>query len=129
MSTTSTGDHPERIVVGIDGSPSSLAALAWAARQAELTAAPLAVVVTWAFPNSYGYPVGWPEDFDPAADAKSILDDSVKAVLGAHPSIPVTTEVVAGHPSVVLVEESKSAALVVVGCRGHGELRECCSAR
>jgi nucleotide-binding universal stress UspA family protein len=121
MMSTISSDHSERIVVGIDGSSSSRAALAWAAHQAELTSAPLTVIVTWFFPTSYGYPIGWPEDFNPAADAKTILDESVQEVLGGAPSIPVTTEVVEGHPSVVLVEASKSAALVVVGSRGHGE--------
>lgn len=120
-STTDNNDRPERIVAGVDGSPSSIAALAWAARQASVTKAPLTAVTTWSFPTTYGYPLAWPEDFDPAADAKSTLEASINEVLGSHPSISVTTEIVEGHPSVVLVEESKTATLVVVGSRGHGE--------
>jgi nucleotide-binding universal stress UspA family protein len=120
-SAAGNGDRPEKILVGVDGSPSSRAALAWAAREAALTGAPLTAVTTWFYPTSYGYPLGCPEDFNPADDARSILEGSVSEVLGTHPSIAITTEIVEGHPSAVLVEESKTATLVVVGCRGHGE--------
>ncbi len=36
-----------QIVVGVDGSQSSLAALRWAVRQAGLTGAPLEIVSAW----------------------------------------------------------------------------------
>jgi nucleotide-binding universal stress UspA family protein len=62
-----------------------------------------------------------PADMDFAADAKQLLEESVGAVLGAHPEIAATTEVVEGHPALVLVDASKTAALLVVGSRGHGE--------
>ena len=45
-----------RIVVGVDGSQSSLAALRWAVRQAKLTGAPLEIVSTWEWPVSHA---GW----------------------------------------------------------------------
>jgi nucleotide-binding universal stress UspA family protein len=113
--------QPERIVVGVDGSNSSRAALAWAARQAALTSAPLTVITTWSFPPSYGFPIAWPDDMDFAADAKSELEASIHDVLGRQPSVAVTALVVEGHPSLALVDASKSAALLVVGSRGHGE--------
>jgi nucleotide-binding universal stress UspA family protein len=112
---------PERIVVGVDGSKASRAALAWAARQAALTSAPLTVIMTWSLPPSYGFPVAWPDDVDFAADAKSELDSSIHDVLGPTPSVTVSALLVEGHPSLVLVDASKSAALLVVGSRGHGE--------
>ena len=122
MSDTSNETvQPERIVVGVDGSKPSRDALAWAARQAALTSAPLTVITTWSFPTSYGYPVAWPTDVDFAADAKSELEASIHDVLGPDPSVRVTASVVEGHPSLVLVDASKSAALIVVGSRGHGE--------
>jgi nucleotide-binding universal stress UspA family protein len=109
-----------RIVVGIDGSLPSRAALAWAGRQAVLTAAPLTVVTTWAYPTSAGFMVTWPENIDFEADARSELEKAVEDVLGPDPGIEVTTSVIEGVPSLVLVEESKAAALIVVGSRGHG---------
>lgn len=123
-STASTTDQSERIVVGIGDSPSSLAALAWAARQAEFTAVPLTVIVTWVFPTSYGYPVGWP---DPAADAKSILDDSVDAVLRSTTHDPGDNRgrsgPTFGRPCRRVRRSWWSAA------EGTESLRECCSAR
>ena len=54
-----------RIVVGIDGSPSSLDALSWAARQADLTGSTLEVVMTWEWPSSYGWAVPGPRRLRP----------------------------------------------------------------
>ena len=122
MTTEPGGSERQgRIVVGIDGSEHSKAALTWAAREAKLTGVPLTVVTTWEFPNSYGYPVPWPEDVDFAADAKIVLDETVTSVLGSSPTIELTGEVVEGHAALVLEDLSKTATLLVVGSRGHGE--------
>ena len=45
------------IVVGIDGSPPSLAALRWAAGQCSLQSLDLHVVVAWSVPSMLGWPV------------------------------------------------------------------------
>ena len=48
MSVSSTGDRPAgRIVVGVDGSPSSEHALRWAAGQARLTGPEVLAVTPW----------------------------------------------------------------------------------
>ena len=52
-----------RIVVGVDGSASSLSALEWAARQAELTGCALEVLTTWAPPTAFMWSV-YPDDVD-----------------------------------------------------------------
>jgi nucleotide-binding universal stress UspA family protein len=115
-----TNSH--RIVVGIDGSPSSLAALEWAARQAALTGSTLDVVTTWEWPASYGMGFSYlPPDYDPAGDARRVLDDVVKPVSGTYPEIAIRLIVVEGHPAPALVEASRGADLLVVGSRGHGE--------
>jgi len=121
MSTAPNDDErSERIVVGIDGSGPSRAALAWAAAQAALTAAPLTVVTSWSYPTSSGFLVTWPDGVDFGADARTEQDESVRDVLGSEPAIAVSTAVIEGNPSLVLVEESKTASLIVVGSRGHG---------
>ena len=110
-----------RIVVGIDGSPSSLDALSWAARQAELTSASLEVVTCWDWPSSYGWAVPVPEDFDPEGEIRRTVEGAVAPLRTAHPGVRIEARVVGGHPAPTLVEASKDADLLVVGSRGHGE--------
>jgi hypothetical protein len=47
-----------RMVVGVDGSPSSRNALRWAVRQAALTGSAVDAVIAWHDPASYGG-YGW----------------------------------------------------------------------
>ncbi len=70
---------------------------------------------------NYGWMPPWPEDLDPATDSKVAMEDAVAEVLGPDSGIEITTEVIEGSPAHVLAELSKTASLVVVGCRGHGE--------
>ncbi len=116
-----SGMSTGRIVVGIDGSTSSLEALSWAARLADLTGSVLEVVTTWEWPASYGWAVPVPADFDPEADVQKMLESAVDQVRAAYPGLPIDPRVVSGHPAPVLVEASKGADLLVVGSRGHGE--------
>jgi nucleotide-binding universal stress UspA family protein len=114
-------DGGGRVVVGIDGSPSSLRALEWAARQTELTGGVLEPIVAWEWPTSYGWALGLPDDFSPAADAQKVLEAAVSPMRAAHPGLEINARIVEGHPAPVLVDASNGAALVVVGSRGHGE--------
>jgi nucleotide-binding universal stress UspA family protein len=118
---TGTAIGTGRIVVGVDGSASSLAALDWAARQAEFTGSSLELVMAWEWPTSYGAPFVFQTDWNPAADATKVLDEAVAEVRAAHPGVDLHTSVVEGHPAPTLVGASKGAQLLVVGCRGHGE--------
>ena len=109
------------ILVGVDGSESSHMALHWAASQAKMTGAPLLAVATWQYPKSYDWSELLPAEMDFKAVAGRVLKQSVDEVCAMDPSLKVTTEVIQGHPSMVLVDRSKSASLAVVGSRGHGE--------
>jgi nucleotide-binding universal stress UspA family protein len=110
-----------RIVVGYDASPSSADALEWAAHQAHLTGSTVEVVMTWQWPPTLGWSVPVPDDFDPEGDVQRSLDSAIETVRDRYPSVPFDTRVTNGHPAPVLVDASKGAALLVVGCRGHGE--------
>lgn len=109
------------VVVGVDGSPSSLAAIDWAGDYAAATGAPVKLVAVWDWPNSYGWAVPIPDDYDPSADAARVLDQSTERLLERHPALSVQSAVLQGHPAQQLVEASETAMLLVVGSRGHGQ--------
>jgi len=110
-----------RIVVGVDGSESSVRALTWAAEQARLTGAVVEVVTTWEWPTSYGWGLVIPEGWSPTEDAQKVLDQAIGPVAEAHPGVTFRPLIVEGHPAPALIKESKGADLLVVGSRGHGE--------
>ena len=86
-------------MVGIDGSPSSLAALEWAARQAELTGSTLLVVTTWEWPLSFGLAA---PAYHPAAGAENVSGEALARVREAHPTVLVRPLIAEGHPAPVL---------------------------
>jgi nucleotide-binding universal stress UspA family protein len=108
------------IVVGVDGSPASKAALRWALTQAELTGARVQAVTAWELPLYYGWAGVVPYD-DFAAVAGKTLAESVQEVVGVEqPAVEVLESVIAGHAAQVLLDLSNRAALLVLGSRGHG---------
>jgi len=118
---TEGSDTDPRIVVGVDGSPSSRQALRWAARQAKLTGASLQVITCWEFPAMSWLPPN-PSDFDPIReDARHDLEVTVAEVLGDDPGLDVDLTVVEGQAAPVLLNRARGASLLVVGSRGHGE--------
>jgi len=113
-----TSDKLGRVLVGVDGSESSIQALEWAA---DLSGATLRAVTTWEWPTSYGWAFAFPSGYDPNSDAMRVLDGALGPVRTAHPGVQIDEAVVEGHPAQVLVRESPDADLLVVGSRGHGE--------
>lgn len=109
------------IVVGVDGSPGSYAALRWAAKLAEAMDASITAVTAWEFPVFITAAGGGllPGTWDPEADATTIVNDAIRAVFAGTPGY-VRTVVVQGHPADVLIEASRHALMLVVGGRGHG---------
>ena len=119
--TLEGANQAPRIVVGIDGSPPSLDAMFWAARQAELTQASLDIVMAWEWPTSYGWTIPVPDAFDPEEDVRRALESNVELLRPKHRDLQVNARVQHGHPAPILVAASKGADLLVVGSRGHGE--------
>jgi nucleotide-binding universal stress UspA family protein len=119
---TNEPDRP-KIVAGIDGSPSSLAALEWAARQADLTGSTLVVVAGWRLPGTYAA-AGITDDYDPAAEMQTVLDHSLRAIQHRHRTLRTTGQLIYGYPGPALVDASRDADLLVVGSRGHGEFTD-----
>ncbi len=119
-SAGTSSDHP--IVVGVDGSESSIAALKWAIRQAELTGSTVKALATWSWPTAAALGGGLPEDFNPEQDTRGALDEAVASAAGAQPQVRIETEVVEGSAGQILVAASSQASLLVIGTRGHGQL-------
>lgn len=116
---TEPGEGNERkIVVGVDGSPSSKGALRWAVRQAQLTASAVEAVTAWEYSELLSL---LPADFNPEQRARRLLDSVIEEVVGATPPVEVRRVVIEEHPASALVDASKAASLLVVGNRGHGE--------
>ena len=105
------------VVVGVDGSDASRAALAWAAEYARRFELPLEAVIAWDFGPYYGYPV--PDFGDELVNwATETIAESVRTVLGADAQI--AQHVIRGQSAPVLLKAAKSASLLVVGTRGRG---------
>ncbi|MEG3630812.1 universal stress protein [Streptomyces poriticola] len=102
------------VVVGVDGSSSSLAAVEQAAREARLRRSELRVVHAFAHPvrPSYAPP-------DPAP-ARRLVSEAAQRARSLAPGAEVTEAVVDGSAVAVLEAESRAADLVVVGSRGTG---------
>jgi nucleotide-binding universal stress UspA family protein len=114
-----TSGRGERIIVGVDGSEASIAAL----RAAESLAGPLdASVEAWAcwdVPPGYGvYVAVGIEGFRYAA--KMVLEQSLTDAFGKEQPANVRGRLVRGKAGHVLVEASRDASLLIVGRRGHG---------
>jgi nucleotide-binding universal stress UspA family protein len=110
----------KRIVVGVDGSPSSMKALCWAIRQAKLTGAEVEAVTAWSYPSGYGWAPFSDGAVDFEGDAGKILIAALAEVGGIAPDVVVEPLVVQGHAADVLVRTAEGADMLVVGSRGHG---------
>ncbi|SCL25440.1 Nucleotide-binding universal stress protein, UspA family [Micromonospora rhizosphaerae] len=110
------------VVVGVDGSPSSLVAAEHAARSAVQRSRPLHLVHGYLHPLGYGVPLN-PYDLGvpaPTEEAQKMLEQAAADLTDRHPGLTVEVRQVAGGPGAALIEESRRAELVVVGSRGHG---------
>ncbi|WP_229922160.1 universal stress protein [Streptomyces noursei] len=113
-----------RIVVGVDGSESSKAALRWALRQAELTDSTVHAVTAWEYPPLYGS-IGWldaPQELtgDTKAAASRALDHAIEEVVPPEQVKRIHRGLAYGTPAVVLLDRARGADLLVVGSHGHG---------
>jgi nucleotide-binding universal stress UspA family protein len=119
--STGQDDHGHRIVVGVNGSPSSEAALRWAVRQVERTGAKVEAVTVWWYPPGYGLaPVSDDEVADLEGEAGKTLAKALAEVSGLAPDVMVNPRVVEGQAAEVLLQAARGADLLVVGSRGHG---------
>ena len=118
--------HQPRIVVGVDGSPASVAALRWAVRQAELTGATLGAVTAWHYPTVLGgyawAPVAAMESQNLQESAEKTAAGVVAAAVDPATDVPIRILAPEGSPARVLLGAADGADLLVVGGSGHGSL-------
>ncbi len=110
------------IIVGIDGSSNSNGAVQWAVRHAQASSAEIRLIAAYTVPGvaMSKSDIVYPVDFDSAVkDSTRQLAEATAQVIrdaGVH----VTTVVAPGDASGVMVENSKTADLAVIGARGRG---------
>lgn len=108
-----------KIVVGIDGSSGSIAALKEAARMAEATGSWLDVVACWNVPTSLAVPYALGTvEFEKGA--RQLLQDTVTNTFGMQLPENMSTTLVQGQPRQKLIEMSDGSDMLVVGRRGYG---------
>lgn len=128
MSDPVTHSEGRDIVVAVDGSPPSKVAVDWAARDAAKRNLPLKLVhilnppVVMALAEVPMPPkfVDWQQD-----GGRKILDDALHTAQEAVADIghvEISREMITGPTLPTLLDLSKQARLIVVGCRGHGAL-------
>jgi nucleotide-binding universal stress UspA family protein len=113
-------DRTRPVVVGIDGSPVSENALAFAYHAASVRGVPLVAVHTWSdlFIDEQMAPqLNW-STIRPAED--EVLAERLAGWGEKYPDVRVERRVVFDRPAHALIAESKAAQLVVVGSRGRG---------
>ena len=118
------GGGQELVVVGVDGSAESIAALRWAAHYATASGARVRALLAWHYPGAVGGP---PIEKAPKAvhdqtdvQMHETLDTAIAKAYEGRDSGGVEKAIGYGHPAQALIEASKEADLLVVGRHGHG---------
>lgn len=117
----------DRVVVGLDGSRSSMAAACWATYVAEQAGWPVRAIWSWQYPATTILPFGSGELPSPVdvearlrARARELLDEALGERAARFP-----VEIHRGPAaSVLLHAATEDARMVVVGCRGLGGFEE-----
>ena len=112
------------VVVGVDGSPDGVRAVALAAVEAERTGEELHVVHAWQRPaEMLGGDYYAPSFDDETLDRERVvLGESVAGLAADHPDLVVHQHLVRGHPATALLERAAGARLLVVGSHGRTAL-------
>ncbi|MFF0379223.1 universal stress protein [Actinoplanes missouriensis] len=113
------------IVVAVDGTEPSRAAVRWAAREAELSNRSLLVlhILDWEW-NASRYDFGGQHYALAQEIAGGIVARAAEDAKNAAPAITVVTDVRTGNPAAQLIIASEEGELMVLGHRGTGGFSE-----
>jgi len=122
MSTSTDTRDTRPILVGVDGSPTSIEALRTAARLGAALDLPIRAVTTWVVDPGFGgyVPV---DTTGPEQMAQELLDRALAAAFDGQPPADLEAALVYGPAAPTLIDESENASLIVVGSRGLGGFR------
>jgi len=112
-----------RIVVGVDGSAESVAALRWACREASLRAAEVLAVLALesACHQVASYAVPAPRQSGGSWGAvRDVLRRSVSEAVSLFPGVSVRTEIAEGLAARVLLDQAANADMLVLGRSSNG---------
>lgn len=111
------------VVVGLDESPCAETTAAFAFEQAAARGVGLRAVRAWIPPPDpwIGPQVADRDEINAAE--RSALATQLAPWQEKFPAVPVTADVIVGHPRAVLTRAARDAGLLVVGTRGRGGLR------
>ena len=118
-------EHPgHSVVVGLDHSLGGRAAVEHAATLAERRHLPLRLVHAFE-PSQFAIrPIAsWAAEVEEAVrnSAERLMEDTLSSLAHDHPELPVSSRLQPGSAVVTLLDESRSAACVVLGSRGSGD--------
>lgn len=116
---TMTEPHQPVVLVGLDGSPGSRAALKWADEYANGMGGSLLVVSAWEEQWGTEGGLAYNAEFD-RIESTNLATAALTDVLGADRASEVRFHVSHGNTAKVLIDASTDADLLVVGSRGHG---------
>jgi nucleotide-binding universal stress UspA family protein len=111
------------LIVGVDGSPSSAAAVSFAAAEAVRRGASLVLAHAWTLPMAVSLAGMVPMAYDVdefRRAARADLDRAVADARRGHPRLPVDPRLIEGPAPAMLIDLSRQAQLVVTGTRGRG---------
>ncbi|MFD1546069.1 universal stress protein [Nonomuraea guangzhouensis] len=110
-----------RIVVGVDGSPASRAALDFALEEAAMRGGTVTAMCCWGDCGSSSWqdPLPFVDSHALRRGAEARFHEVASQLARRHPDVPVTTEFVTERPQRALIDSAKDATLLVLGSRGN----------
>ena len=109
-----------RLVVGVDGSEGGERALRWAVHEAARRGGTVQAVTAFTFDGVDGSNLTYRRRQHELTE--QMLGKQVVAALADNPRVAVTTQVVFGEATEVLLDSAQNADLLVLGSHGHGRL-------
>ncbi|MFR9750148.1 universal stress protein [Nocardia sp. 004] len=121
--------HPDRplpderpVLVGVDGSPSSSAAVAEAFELAAALGVEVIALHVWNEPDLLQWTPALDDWAMLATQEKELLSERMAGWSEKYPDVTVTKVIQKGTPTQVLLERAEDAQLVLTGSRGHNRL-------